>query len=187
MAKPFQQIRVGTLTDDAVRSKTGKAWDEWCKILDKAGARMMDHAEIALLLQKQIGLSHWWSQMVAVGYENERGIRQDARGAPPGQRCEVTLSKIVASPRAAVWAAWQDPATLARWLPDAKFEISKTVPYKILHLDWPGETRVAVRLYERRGKTRVVVSHGKLAESDAGRLQKYWCEALDRLKVMVAR
>lgn len=185
MAKPFHRLQVGTLTSDAVRAKTGKSWDEWCKILDKAGARMMDHAEIAYLLQEQIGLTRWWSQMVAVGYENERGIRLEEAGAPPGQRYEVTLSKILAVPRAAVWAAWQDPATLARWLPDAKFEISKTVPQKMLHLDWLGHTRVAVRLYERRGKTRVVVSHGKLAESDADRLQSYWCEALERLKDVI--
>jgi uncharacterized protein YndB with AHSA1/START domain len=187
MAKLFQQIRVGSLTDDAVKARTGKSWDEWCKILDKAGARMMDHQEIALLLEKQLGLSRWWSQMVAVGYENERGIRQDQHGEPPGKRYEVTLSKIVAAPRAAVWAAWQDPGTLARWLPGAKFEISKTVPLKTLHLEWPDETRVAVRLYERRGKTRIVVSHARLAESQAEPLQKYWCDALDRLKVMVAR
>jgi len=187
MAKLFQQIRVGSLTDDAVKARTGKAWDEWCKILDKAGARMMDHQEIALLLQKQIGLTRWWSQMVAVGYENERGIRQGERGEAPSQRYEVTLSKVVGAPRAAVWAAWQDPGTLARWLPDASFEVSKTVPLKILHLDWPDDTRVAVRLYERRGKTRVVVSHGKLTDSQAERLQSYWCDALDRLKVIVAR
>jgi hypothetical protein len=187
MAKPFQQIRVGNLTDDAVKAKTGKTWTEWCKILDKAGARMMDHGEIALLLQKQMGLSRWWSQMVAVGYENERGIRQDQHGEPLGKRYEVTLSKIVAVPRSAVWAAWQDSATLARWLPDAKFEVSHAVPEKILRLDWPDETRVAVRFYERRGKTRVVVSHAKLAESDAERLQKYWSAALDRLQVLVTR
>jgi hypothetical protein len=187
MAKPFQQIRVGTLTDSAVKEKTGKAWDEWCKILDKAGARMMDHGEIAGLLQKQMGLSRWWSQMVAVGYENERGIRQDERGEPPGKRYEVTLSKIVAAPRVEVWAAWQDRATLARWLPDAEFQVSRTVPQKVLHLDWPDETRVAVRLYERRGKTRVVVSHKKLAEGDAESLQDYWSGALERLRVLVAR
>src|ERR1700683_1285802 len=99
MAKLFQQIRVGNLTDDAVKAKTGKTWAEWCKILDKAGARMMDHPEIALLLQKQMGLRLWGSQMVAVGYENERGIRQDQHGDPPGRRYEVTLSKIVAVPR----------------------------------------------------------------------------------------
>ena len=143
--------------------------------------------EIAGLLQEQMGLSRWWSQMVAVGYENERGIRQDERGEPPGKRYEVTLSKIVAAPRVEVWAAWQDRATLARWLPNAEFQVSRTVPQKVLHLDWPDETRVAVRLYERRGKTRVVVSHKKLAEGDAERLQDYWSEALDRLRVMVAR
>ena len=187
MAKLFQQIRVGTVTGDAVKASTGKTWDQWCKILDKAGARMMDHKEIALLLQKQLGLTHWWSQMVAVGYENERGIRQDQRGAPCGSRHEVTVSKVVIAPREAVWAAWQDPAARARWLPDVKFEVSKTVPHKILHLDWPGETHVAVRLYERRGKTRVVVSHAQVPESDAERLKDYWSAALDRLKAIVAR
>jgi uncharacterized protein YndB with AHSA1/START domain len=186
MPKLFQEIRVGNLTDAAVRAKTGKTWEEWCKILDKAGARMMEHGEIALLLQKN-GLSRWWGQMVAVGYEKERGIRQDERGGPAGKRYEVTLTKIVAAPREAVWAAWQDPGTLARWLPQAKFEVSKAVPYKTLHLDWPDETRVAVRFYERRGKTTVVVSHGRLAESDAARQQPYWSAALDRLKAIVAR
>jgi hypothetical protein len=44
---------------------------------------MMDHKEIALCF-KTDGLTRWWSQMVAVGYENERGIRQDERGAPCG-------------------------------------------------------------------------------------------------------
>ena len=186
MAKPFQQIRVGTLTDDAVRVKTGKTWEEWCKILDRAGARMMDHQEIAHLLKDQLGLTRWWSQMVAVGYEKERGIRQDARGGTPGRHYAVTLSKTVNVPRAAVWAAWQDPDTLARWLPDVNPVVSKTVPEKILRLDWPDETCVTVRFLERRGKTRVVVSHGKLAERDAERLQDYWSAALDRLKTAVA-
>jgi uncharacterized protein YndB with AHSA1/START domain len=187
MVKPFQQIRVGTLTDDAVKAKTGKTWDQWCKILDKAGARMMDHSEIALLLQNKLGLTRWWGQMVAVGYENERGIRPNERGESPGKRYQVTLAKIVTAPRAAVWAAWQDPATLASWLPGAKFEVAKTVPLKTLHLDWLDETRVTVRLYERRGKTRLVVSHGKLGDRDAARLHNYWSAALDRLRALLAR
>jgi uncharacterized protein YndB with AHSA1/START domain len=187
MAKMFQQIRVGTVTDDAVKASTGKPWDAWCKILDRAGARMMEHKEIALVLQEQFGLTRWWSQMVAVGYENERGMRQDGRAESAGKRYDVTITKVVIAPRVAVWAAWQDPGTLARWLPDAKFEISKAVPQKILHLDWPGETRVAVRLYERRGKTRVVVSHAKVPESDAESMKSYWSEALERLKAIVSR
>jgi len=187
MAKLFQQIRVGTVTDDAVKASTGKTWEEWCKILDRAGARMMDHKEIALVLQQQFGLTRWWSQMVAVGYENERGIRPGELGADLRKRYDVTISKMVIAPRAAVWAAWQDPGTLARWLPDAKFAVSKTVPLKILHLDWRGETRVTVRLYEQRGKTRVTVSHARVPASDVDSQKEYWSAALDRLKAIVAR
>jgi hypothetical protein len=187
MAKLFQQIRVGTLTDDAVRAKTGKDWDEWCKILDRAGARMMDHQEIARWLDREIGLTHWWSQMIAVGYENQRGIRQDHRGEPPARRYEVTLNKLVGAPREAVWAAWQDRGALARWLPAAEFEVSKKVPPKILHLDWLDQTRVVVRFYERREKTRLVLAHGKLSESEAARLHRYWSDALERLKILMAR
>jgi uncharacterized protein YndB with AHSA1/START domain len=172
MPKLFQQIRVGSVTEDAMRANTGKTWEEWFKILDKAGARMMDPDEIAVLLQKQTGLSHWWSQRVALAY---------ARGEPLAKRYEVTLTKIVAVPRATIWEAWHDSATLAQWLPDARFEVSKEVPPKLLQLDWPDETRVTVRLFERRGKTRMVVSHGKLAETDAPRQQQYWSAALDRL------
>ena len=75
---------------------------------------------------------------------------------------------------------------LARWLPDTKFEVSKTMPYKTLQLEWSDETRVTVRFYERRGKTRVVVAHGKLGEADTARLQKFWSAALDRLKAVMA-
>jgi hypothetical protein len=178
MPKLFQQIRVGSVTSDAVRANTGKTWEEWFKILDKAGARMMDPKEIIGLLQEQNGLSHWWSRRVAVAYE---------RGEPLSKRYEVTLTKIVAVPRATVWAAWQDSATRARWLPDARFDVTKEVPLKLLQLDWPDETRAMVRLFERRGKTRMVVSHGKLAESDAPRQQEYWSAALDRLVAILAK
>jgi hypothetical protein len=98
----------------------------------------------------------------------------------------VTLSKTLPVPLPAAWAAWQDPGTLERWLPDAKFEVAKTVPLKTLHLGWPGGARVTVRFYERSNKTRVVVSHGKVDESDAERLQEYWAGALERLRVIVA-
>ena len=54
MPKLFQRKRVHGVSDDAVKAKTGKKWDEWFKVLDKAGARMMDHTEIAQLAQKQI-------------------------------------------------------------------------------------------------------------------------------------
>jgi hypothetical protein len=34
------------MSDEAVKSKTGKTWKEWFAILDKAGASKMSHQEI---------------------------------------------------------------------------------------------------------------------------------------------
>jgi uncharacterized protein YndB with AHSA1/START domain len=186
MAKLFQQIRVGPVTDDAVTAKTGKTWDEWCKILDRAGARMMEHREIALLLHEEMGVPTWWSQVVATGYENERGIRQDERGGPAGKRYEVTLTKIVAAGREATWAAWQDRAMLARWLPDVEFAVSKTVAPKMMELKWPDEKRVTVKFFERRGRTRVVVTQARLAENETDAARRYWSAALDEFQVLMA-
>jgi uncharacterized protein YndB with AHSA1/START domain len=186
MAKMFQQVRVGTLTGETVTARTGKSWEEWFKLLDKTGARMMDHKEISSALETQFGLSRWWGQMVAIGYENERGLRQDGRGDSAGHRCEVTLSKNLPASRAAAWEAWQDSGILDRWLPRAAFEVSKATPPKALFLDWPDRTSVTVRFYERRGKSRVVVSHAKLSAEAAERMQRFWSGALDRLRVLMA-
>ena len=183
----FRQIRVGMVTGDAVKATTGKTWDQWCRILDRAGGRMMEHKEIARVLQKQHGLTPWWSKTVAVGYRNERGIRRDEQGTPTGWSPDVTMSKIVNAPRAAVWAAWQDPGTLAQWLGEAKFHVLKTAPLKSMQLNWPGQTRVTVRFNERAGKTRVTISQSKVPAADADSRRDYWSGALERLKAIMAR
>jgi hypothetical protein len=185
MAKPFQQIRLGYLSTESVKARTGKTWEEWCTFLDKAGCRMMDHREIATVLHKQGGLSDWWSSMVAGGYAKERGIQASPGNVLPGPRYRVTLNKMVPVPLDAVWAAWHDPATRAGWLPDAEFQISDAVPSKIMHLDWPDETRTVVRFSERLGRTNIAICHSNLPAEDSARLHKYWDAALDRLQILM--
>jgi uncharacterized protein YndB with AHSA1/START domain len=183
MPKLFQVKRINGVSDYAVQAKTGRKWDEWFKVLDKAGARMMDHKEIAQLAQSQLGLTPWWSQLVIVGYEHDRGIRQKHQR---GTRFDVDRSRTIAAPIDAVWAAWHDEGALASWLPGAVYQISKTTPNRILHLIWPDDTRVVVVFSEKSGKTRVVVSHEKLQSTDdVERMQAYWSDALDRLKALV--
>jgi len=184
MAKMFQIKRVNGVSDDAVKAKTGKKWDEWFKMLDKAGARMMDHREIAHLVETEYNLTPWWSQLLTVGYEQERGIRQKHQR---GARFEVDRSKTVAVPLEVAWAAWHDEAILARWLPGAAFQVAKTTPNKILHLDWPDKTHVVVTFSENAGKTKVVISHERLHSYDeVERLQGFWSGALERFKDAVA-
>lgn len=69
----------GSISDEAVRERTGKTWAEWFSILDGASAATMNHDEIAALLKERKGLDGWWSQMVAVHYERARGLRPAPR------------------------------------------------------------------------------------------------------------
>jgi len=171
---------VSRISDDAVKAKTGKTWEQWFKILDKAGARMMDHSEAALALRAQHGLTEWWSRMVTAAYEQERGIRQKHQR---GAAYAVDRSRTLTAPLPVVWAAWHDRVTLDRWLPGARFEVGKSTPQKTLHLLWGDGTKVVVAFSEKDGKTKVAVSHEKLAEiAEVPRLQTYWSEALDRLR-----
>ena len=42
------------MSDEAVKAKTGKKWDQWFPILDKAGAKEMSHQDIVKLSQHEV-------------------------------------------------------------------------------------------------------------------------------------
>lgn len=64
------------MSDEAVQAKTGKNWEAWFKILDKAGAQKMNHKEIVAYLNQKHYVGPWWQQMVTVAYEQARGLRE---------------------------------------------------------------------------------------------------------------
>lgn len=41
------------MSDDAVEAKTGKTWSYWFRLLDKAGAKKMNHQEIVAVVGAQ--------------------------------------------------------------------------------------------------------------------------------------
>src|SRR5208282_5420413 len=131
MKKLSEQKRA---SDETVKAKSGKTWAEWFKILDKAGAKKWEHPEISLFLHEKQKVSGWWSQMVAVGYEHERGIRQKF------QKCDgefsTSGSRTLAVPLAKAYAAWTDEKIRRRWLPDAKMEITTATPNKSIRAKW---------------------------------------------------
>ena len=79
--------------DEAVRGATGKDRAEWYALLDEADAATWPHAKIAEWLVTEHGVDGWWSQGLAVGFEQARGIRE------PGQRqdgrFEASVSRTV--------------------------------------------------------------------------------------------
>lgn len=73
----------GRVSDEVVKKATGKTWDSWFALLDKSGAKKMDHTEIANFLSTKHIPNGWWAQMVTVEYErtqDKRVIEHPLRG-----------------------------------------------------------------------------------------------------------
>ncbi|MBI4540583.1 MAG: hypothetical protein HY704_13865 [Gemmatimonadetes bacterium] len=173
----------GRISDQAVRASTGKGWAEWFEILDGIEAVQMKHRDIAQHLYDEHGVDGWWAQMVAVQYEQERGLR--AKHEKP-EGFEISRGKTVAAPLDVVYAAWSDGRRRRRWLSEP-IEIRKATPGKSLRITWPDGTSVSVELYRKgTGKSQVSVQHGKLPDAAAAeRMKEYWARTLEALKSAV--
>lgn len=135
------------ISDDAVRRRTGRGWQEWFAVLDAAGARDWDHRRIVAFLVREYSLPDWWCQMVAVTYEQARGLREPHQTAAGYQ---VSAGKTVAVPLARLYRFWVDEALRQRWLPDVPLTVRRTTPDKSLRITWPnGSTKVDVNFYAK--------------------------------------
>ena len=173
------------MSDEAVESKTGKTWSRWFRDLDAAGARKMSHQEIVALLNKKHGVGPWWQQMVAVTYEQARGLR--AKHEKP-EGFEISVSRTIDAPPGKAFKAWTDEKTRKKWLP-ANLTIRKATTNKTLRITWEdGKTSVSVSFaLKGDGKSQVVAQHSKLPDAKAAaRMKKFWAQALDRLKEVLA-
>ncbi len=181
-ARPLTIARIG---DEAVAKATGCSWSEWLPYLDRKGCRHMSHGEIAGVVArcahpsgKRIG--GWWSQMVTVGYEQARGLRdkyETARGY------QVGGSRTVGVPVAELFAAFADPKLRKRWLPEP-ITVRKHTKNKSLRCTWKdGRTDVDVNLFAKgKAKSMAHVQHSKLPDKkSATRMKTFWAKRLDGL------
>jgi hypothetical protein len=178
-------LRYAGVGSEAVLRATGRAWDEWLKVLDRAGAKAMPHKEIALMLSRKFAVPDWWSQMVTVGYEQARGLRavnQRAGGfaANASRTVDISVDRL--------FDAWSDPQVRARWLPDAPLEVRRSTGGKSLRMTWTtGDSNVEVGFYSKGAdKSQVQVEHNQLKSAAAVARQKaFWGDALARLKALL--
>jgi uncharacterized protein YndB with AHSA1/START domain len=174
------------MSDEAVQAKTGKTWAEWFAILDKAGARKLDHKAIAALVENH-GVPGWWCQMVTVAYEQARGMRAVHEKA---DGYSISRSKTIPVPVARLFEAFNDPKARAQWLKEPRLVVRKATPHKSIRITWSdGATSVEVGFYEKGpGKSQVAVQHSKLADAQVAEERKaYWGERLERLQAWLER
>ncbi len=179
------QAQAPSMSDAAVRAKTGKDWAQWFAALDKAKAHTLPHKEIVGVLGETMGVPRWWRQMVAVEYERARGLRVRHETA---SGFSVSISKTVAADLATLFQATSDAAVRKTWFPKGSFKLSSETPDKYFRGSWNGPARLEINFYAK-GETRaqINVQVNKLpTEDDVAREREAWKAALGKLQALLA-
>jgi hypothetical protein len=170
-----------SMSDRAVKARTGKDWAGWFGTLDRAGAAKLDHRAIAALLSKKYGVPGWWTQMVTVEYERARGkraVHQTASGY------SVSISKTIAADIPEVYAAVADAGARRKWFPKGAFAATSQTANKYLRGAWKKDARVEIGFMKKgEGKAQIGVGVTKLAsKADVERERTAWKAALAKLQ-----
>ena len=64
------------ISDESVRRRTGRSWDEWLSLLNGWGMKERGHVLTDRHLSEDHGASAWWAQAIAIRQEWERGLGQ---------------------------------------------------------------------------------------------------------------
>jgi activator of Hsp90 ATPase-like protein len=183
MVNKISETKAPRMSDAAVQAKTGKTWKEWFAILDKAGARKMGHPEIAEYLGTRQGVGPWWQQMVAVTYEQARGLREKHQ-KPDG--FQISVSRTLGVPLAKLYKAFANEKSRQAWLAENGLVVRTATASKSMRVTWnDGKTSLEINFYSKGdGKSQVVIQHSKLPNAKASaKMKAYWAKALDRLRV----
>ena len=177
-----------TMSDAAIRRRTGRGWEEWFDLLDGWGATERPHKEIARWLAYQHGVDGWGAQAITVSYERARGLRAVGQHA---DGFAVTASKTVAVPVERLYEAFVDASLRRRWLPDEADLRERTASKpKSARFDWgDGETRVIVSFTAKgEEKSVVALAHERLPEAgEAERMKAFWRDRVAALKEILER
>ncbi len=171
-------------SDEAIRERTGRGWEEWFELLDNWGAADRSHLDIARWVAEQLGIVplKWEAQAVTISYERTRGLRA------VGQRTDgftVTASKTVAVPVEQLYDAFVDATSRRSWMPDGELRQRTARKPRSARFDWgDGPTRIAVT-FDPKGdaKSTASLAHSRLADADeAKRMKVFWRERMATLK-----
>ncbi|MGH2945166.1 MAG: hypothetical protein ACRDPC_02660 [Solirubrobacteraceae bacterium] len=171
-------------SDEALRQRTGRGWEEWFDLLDQWGAAGRSHRDIARWVAAQQGIEPlaWNAQAITMGYERARG------GRAVGERADgfaITASKTVAVPVERLFDAFTDASIRDRWLPGAQLRERTATRPRSAHFDWgDGASRVHVGFVAKGGaKSTVAVEHARLGDAEqAEETKSWWRERLATLK-----
>jgi len=175
---------VPSMSDAAVRARTGRDWAGWFGVLDRLGAQELAHREIAHLLSRKHRLPDWWSQMVTVEYERARGLRARHQG-PEG--FSVAISRTLSARLPHLYEVTARAGERRKWFPAGAFEPSSHTKDKYLRGRWQQGRRVDIGFYARgRGRSQIAVQVSRLAsKGEVEPVRASWKTALRKLKSLL--
>lgn len=193
------------ISSEAVKKATGKGWDEWVSLLDKAGMADMSHKEIAQWMYEKYGdenkggFGGWWCQGVTVGYEYAKGRRKVGETT---QGVEIGVSKTIARSAEELWNLATSKAGMNVWLgtyvelkPGAAYRTSDGTVGEIRTVkegfrirltwqpkEWAKPSTLQLYFDPKDNKTSLGFHHEKLPSlKERLKMKKHWQFALDRL------
>ncbi|HEU0297838.1 MAG TPA: SRPBCC domain-containing protein [Longimicrobium sp.] len=196
-------------SDDAVRTATGRTWDEWVKVLDARGAAGLSHRQIAALLEESGEIeSGWWIQMVTVGYEKRKGQRVTGETADTG--FQIGLQRTLPLAPDEAWTlvtsaegvrAWLGGEPKMRWQKGERYalqdgttgEVRVFKPGSHLRMTWqpegwPRPSTIQVRVVPASGGRSVLSFHQEHLPGPAEREARraFFEAAADALQQQIA-
>jgi hypothetical protein len=187
VAPPVEYAALAGKSDETIKNRTGRSWEEWVRTLDNQQAFELPHGKIAALVNTEYDIDGWWAQTVTVGYERIKGLR--ARLQRMDGTYEASKSRTFDVPVATLFDAWANPKLRRRWFSEPDVNVRTATAPKSIRFGWnDGTIVVAGFLAKGTSKSTVAVQHTKLPDrTSVDRFKLYWSERLDALGELLAK
>jgi len=174
------------ISNEAVKARTGKDWDTWFKVLDRAGAQKLGHTATAGLLMKRHAVPGWWAQCVTVEYERARGLRERHQ---TGAGYSIGVTKTISSRLHNLYVATSDAKLRRRWFPRGAFEVSSQTRDKYFRGPWKKTARLEVGFYAKGpDKAQIALQVSRLANrAEVETTRETWKRALGKLQTLLEK
>ena len=167
--------------DAAVRSATGRGWDEWCDIIDAWPGSAEGHTAVARHLADTYDeVTDWWAQGITVGWERITGRR--LRGQMSDGTFSANKSKTLLTDATGLRAMLLDDAARPDLFPGVDTELRSAPSAKAIRIAvGPGVAQLSVE-DKGDGRAKISIQHNKLPEaSDVATWKSYWTAWLDTI------
>lgn len=171
-------------SDETIRARTGRGWEEWFDLLDSWNATELSHRQMARKVAAELDIDPlaWNAQAITTSYERARSLRQ------VGERADgfaATASKTVTVPVEDLYDVFVEPERRAEWLVVDRLHPRSGTRPRTARYDWGDDgTRVHVSFNPKSGaKSVVTVEHLRLPDAEsAEEMKRLWRAGLTRLR-----